>query len=205
MTAAAVPVLREVRLYGRLGREFGRVFRLAVATPAEAVQALRAVLPGFERALLGPGGRAAYHVLVGRGEARRDLGEADLVAPVAAAEPIRLVPVIEGAKRQGLGQTILGATLIFLSWGIGGGLGPVGRMLVQAGTILVLGGVIGAVTGPLSPPPRITTVAGRTPGTPPSWPARAPTRARCMPPSWTSGSTCARATCSGPTAGWRRC
>ena len=46
-------VLREVRLYGALGREFGRVLHLAVATPAEAVRALRAVLPGFERAFLG--------------------------------------------------------------------------------------------------------------------------------------------------------
>ena len=65
-------VLREVRLYGALGREFGRVFRLAVATPAEAVRALIAVLPGFERAFIGRDGRQGYHVFVGRSALRRE-------------------------------------------------------------------------------------------------------------------------------------
>ena len=38
-----------------------------------------------------------------------------------------------------------------------------------------------------------------------SSPTPAPTRARSMSSRCRSGSTCARATCSGPTAGWRRC
>ena len=105
-------VLREVRLYGALGREFGRVFRLAVATPAEAVRALMAVLPGFERAFLGQGGQQAYHVYVGRGESRRDIGKTELRQPLGAAEPIRFVPVIAGAKRGGIVQQIIGVVLI---------------------------------------------------------------------------------------------
>ena len=36
-------------------------------------------------------------------------------------------------------------------------------------------------------------------------PSPAPTRARSSSSRCRSGSTCARATCSGPTAGWRRC
>jgi PAS domain S-box-containing protein len=36
-------------------------------------------------------------------------------------------------------------------------------------------------------------------------PKAAPTRARSSSSRCRSGSTCARATCSGPTAGWRRC
>lgn len=137
--AAGVQVLREVRLYGALGRDFGRVFRLAVKTPAEAVRALRAVLPGFERAFLGRDGRAAYHVFVGRLKQRRDIGVEDIQSPVGAAEPIRLVPVIAGAKRGGVLQSVLGIVLI--AAGILGseiGLGP----LVGIGVSLLLGGVI---------------------------------------------------------------
>ena len=36
-------------------------------------------------------------------------------------------------------------------------------------------------------------------------PSPAPTRARCSSRRCRSGSTCARATCNGPTAAWRRC
>lgn len=139
----AVPVLREVRLYGALGREFGRVFRLAVATPAEAVRALRAVLPGFERAFLGRDGRAAYHVFVGRAAQRRDIGAEQLLEPLGAAAPIRLVPVIEGAKRGGFLQVVLGAALIVAGVVIAfnGGVG-IGDSLIKLGATILIGGVI---------------------------------------------------------------
>jgi predicted phage tail protein len=140
MTALAQPVLREVRLYGALGRQFGRAFRLAVATPAEAVRALRAVLPGFERAFVGPDGRQAYHVFVGRGSHRRDIGEKDVAAPLGEAEPIRLVPVITGAKRGGVLQTIMGAVLIAFDFYTEGAFG--GGKLSEIGAAMILGGVI---------------------------------------------------------------
>lgn len=108
-------VLREIRLYGVLGREFGRVFRLAVATPGEAVHALRAVLPGFERVFLGRDGRAAYHVFVGRKVCRRSLTKEELCEPLGAADPIMFVPVIAGAKRAGTAQVILGAVIFAVS------------------------------------------------------------------------------------------
>jgi predicted phage tail protein len=133
--------LREVRLYGALGREFGRVFRLAVATPAEAVRALRAVLPGFERAFLGRDGRQAYHVFVGRRDARRDIGKGQLQEPIGAAEPIRFVPVIAGAKRGGVLQTIIGYVLM-----VAGAVAVVYTGsdfgLVTLGFSLMVGGVI---------------------------------------------------------------
>ena len=129
-------VLREVRLYGALGREFGRVFRLAVATPAEAVRALRAVLPGFERAFVGPDGRRAYHVFVGRQQQRRDIGEADLQAPLGRDEPIRLVPVVAGAKNGGLFQTILGIAIIAI------GIYAENPQIVGIGVSMLLSGVV---------------------------------------------------------------
>lgn len=122
---AVCPPLREVRLYGHLGRRFGRTFRLAVATAAEAAQALCAVLPGFE-AVFAPG---RYHVFVGRGKQRRDVGEHEAADPLERGAPICIVPVIAGAKRGGLFQTIIGATLIFLG-------------LPQFGVPLIIGGVI---------------------------------------------------------------
>ena len=144
MSALAVPTLREVRLYGALGRQFGRVFRLAVATPAEAVQALMAVLPGFERAFLGRDGQAAYHVFVGRGAQRRDIGEAEAAQPVGSTEPIRFVPEIKGAKSQGGAQVIIGYILTWVGYalyatGYGAGLGAAVQSL---GYSMILGGVI---------------------------------------------------------------
>lgn len=134
-------VLREIRLYGSLGCEFGRVFRLAVATPAEAVRALMAVLPGFERAFLGRDGRQAYHVFVGRGDLRRDVGKDELGEPLGAADPIRFVPVIAGAKRGGVLQTVLGAVLVVaglvLSYYTGSDFG-----LISMGVSMIVGGVI---------------------------------------------------------------
>lgn len=148
MTATA---LREVRLYGRLGREFGRVFRLAVATPAEAARALCAVLPGFRAAFLGPDGHAAYHVFVGRGGQRKAISAEERNDLVASADPIRIVPVIAGAKRQGLGQVILGSVLwaagaMLELYGAFGGGGPlavaVGAGLQQVGFSMIVGGVV---------------------------------------------------------------
>ena len=133
-----VEVIREVRLYGPLGRRFGRVHRLAVATPAEAAQALCAVLPGFERAFVGAVGAppARYHVFVGRGPGRECIGIDRAVEPVGRTEPIRFVPVIEGAKRGGVLQTVAGVALAVVGTIYGQ------PWLVQIGASLALGGLV---------------------------------------------------------------
>ena len=43
--------MRTIRLYGALGEQFGRVWRLDVKSPAEAVRALCSQLPGFRQYL----------------------------------------------------------------------------------------------------------------------------------------------------------
>ena len=140
-------VLREVRLYGPLGRQFGRVFRLAVATPAEAVQALCAVLDGFERAFLGRDGRASYHVFVGRGALRRDIPEDEVEAPIGATDPIRFVPVIVGAKRQGGLQVVVGYALLWVGYAlyatgygyaVGAAVQGIGLSMIGSGIIALL-------------------------------------------------------------------
>lgn len=153
-----VEVLREVRLYGPLGRRFGRVHRLAVATPAEAAQALCAVLPGFERAFAGRIGQppARYHVFVGRGAGREAVSTERAFEPVGRDEPIRFVPVIEGAKRGGLLQVALGVALLVAApylagalWGAGASIGlaaGVSSFGAMAGKMLIMGGIVQLLT-----------------------------------------------------------
>ena len=100
--------IRTVRLYGWLGRAFGREHRLAVASPAEAVRALCALLPGFEKALADSDERGVRFACFA---GRRNLAEDELGLPVGD-DAIRIAPVLAGAKSGGLFQTILGAVLL---------------------------------------------------------------------------------------------
>lgn len=121
-----------ILLYGVLGRQFGKIHRFAVRSPAEAIRALSVNFPGFRRALIDGG---AYRVLRG---GRAALGVDDLRAPQSARESLRIVPVVQGAR--GLGQLILGAALFMA-------IGPVGEFMafnMEAGaamTSFVTGGM----------------------------------------------------------------
>lgn len=131
--------LREVRLYGHLGKRFGRVHMLSVRSPREAVQALKVVLPGFERHVLShnvPG----YHLFTRRVELATNRGAELLDAPVGQGEAIIIVPAVAGAKKGGLLQTIVGAVLI-----IGGALTGQG-WAVQLGASMVMGGIAQMLT-----------------------------------------------------------
>lgn len=104
-------VVRTIRLYGPLGARFGRVHRFAVANAAEAIRALSAMVPGFERELMQSRDRGiAYAVFLGK----RNIGETELMHP-PGQEDIRIAPVIQGSKRAGVLQTILGVALIAVS------------------------------------------------------------------------------------------
>lgn len=100
-----------ILLYGHLGKEFGRVHRYAVKSPAEAVRAMCATIPNFAQKVRNGG---AYRVLVG---GRDPVHKETLHYPNSEKETIRILPVISGAGR-GLGQIILGAALIGLSFAI---------------------------------------------------------------------------------------
>lgn len=138
--------LREVRLYGELGRRFGRVHRVAVASAAEAARALCAVIPGFRAAFLGPDGQQAYHVYAGRGARRELVCEENREAPVGADAPIRFVPRIAGAKRQGAGTFIVGAVLVIVAavvdWFTDGAFASITGPMYKMGFAMMLGGVV---------------------------------------------------------------
>lgn len=139
--------LRTIRLYGYLGAQFGRVHRLAVASCAEAVQALCVLLPGFERELMTSKDRGVgYACFLGR----RNLAD-DQLCDLAGQDDIRIAPVVQGAKRGGLFTLVLGAALFFaapylVNPAMAGLLGEGGAMVLGAGVgsmgkLLMLSGV----------------------------------------------------------------
>lgn len=132
-------MLREVRLYGSLGRLFGRVHHLAVNTAQEAVRALCANYPAFER-YLREHSEPGYHVFIGK----RNIGEADLSEP-AGRDVIKIVPAVAGAKKGGILQIVIGAVLAIVGVVTGQ------TWLVQIGAVLALGGVAQMLT----PTPKI--------------------------------------------------
>ncbi|MDF7648108.1 tail assembly protein [Erwiniaceae bacterium L1_54_3] len=136
--------IRNIRLYGVLGATFGRVYKMSVETPQEAIRALCVVLPGFERFLNNSKKRGiTYAVFSGKRNISKEELEID-----RGDDDIRIAPVIIGSKRGGILQTILGAVLVVVgavvgvmtSWtGVGG---VIGSAMVSAGIGLMAGGVI---------------------------------------------------------------
>lgn len=139
---ALQPDLVQVRLYGHLARRFGRVFELAVATPAEAVRALCIMIPGFEKHVRQEHSEPGYHVLVGK----QSRGEDTLKLTVGQDRVIRIIPAVAGAKRAGVLQIIVGAALVAAGVAINvlskGTLSPLGNALIAAGTSMIIGGVV---------------------------------------------------------------
>ncbi|WP_211440916.1 tail assembly protein [Collimonas humicola] len=149
--------MREVRLYGHLREQFGESFLLDVASPAEAVRALRAIHPGFTGALVGhaPG----YNVLVDD----NGIGVDDLTF-CGSSGTIKIVPLVSGAKAGAL-QTIVGAVMIVVGMvATAYGFGTVGVPLTNAGYAMVIGGI---ATMLFSPPG--TAAPKEQPGNTPSY------------------------------------
>lgn len=138
--------LRTIRLYGKLGAKFGRVFRMAVNSPAEAVRALCIQLPGFEQYLMTAKDRnEGYAVFIGK----RNLAEDELQTP-ASREDIRIAPVILGAK-SGWATVILGAALIASGMWVAtmtfANAAAIGGAISGIGVSMAIGGVTQLLTG----------------------------------------------------------
>jgi predicted phage tail protein len=131
-----------VILLGELGRRFGRRHQLAISSAAEAIRALAANFPAFERELVASGERGVgYRVLAGRDPLTLER----LHEPTGSLR-ITLAPVVSGAGGNGLGQILLGAALIAVAWWNPMGWAASGAFLSQAtlysvGTSMILGGV----------------------------------------------------------------
>ncbi|NIJ84481.1 putative phage tail protein [Xanthomonas arboricola] len=139
MSMHAVPKVRVVRLYGVLRAKFGKEFRLAVASPAEAIRALSVQLPGFQAFLMGAKDLGLTFAVF---NGQRNLSKEQLHDP-PGADAIRIAPVLQGSKRGGVLQTILGAVLVVVGVVLSAnGLGVIGVPLTNAGIAMVIGGVV---------------------------------------------------------------
>ncbi|ENJ1323398.1 tail assembly protein [Salmonella enterica] len=135
--------LTTIRLYGALGARFGRVHKLAVQTSAEAVKALCVNFDGLEEYLMNAK-KNGMTFAVFRGKRNIDVQD---FKELGGDSDIRIAPIMEGAKKAGMFQTILGAVLVVVgavvgvmtSWtGVGG---VIGSGMVTAGIGMMAGGV----------------------------------------------------------------
>ncbi|HCD1249020.1 TPA: tail assembly protein [Citrobacter freundii] len=133
--------LTTIRLYGALGARFGRVHKLAVQTSAEAVKALCINLDGLESYLMNAKKNGMVFAVF-RG--KRNIGVDDY-QNLGGNNDIRIAPVMEGAKKAGLFQTILGAVMVVAGIVVTGmtfgSAGVIGAGMVSAGIGMMAGGI----------------------------------------------------------------
>ncbi|WP_339025777.1 tail assembly protein [Leclercia pneumoniae] len=133
--------LTTIRLYGALGARFGRVHKLAVQTSAEAVKALCVNFDGLEDYLMNAK-KNGMTFAVFRG--KRNIGTQDF-KELGGDSDIRIAPVMEGSKKAGIFQTILGAVMvvagIVMTVISGGTASPLAASLMVSGVGMMAGGI----------------------------------------------------------------
>jgi len=146
--------LTTIRLGGQLGKKFGKVYRFYVTSPAEAIRALSSQLDGFAAYLGDEKRQTRYKVFV----ADKLIDPENELHDMSGSKEIRIAPVIQGAKRDGVFQTILGSALIAMAFipGMGtvaatGAFNALGGTAFSMGVSLALGGIAQM----LSPQPKL--------------------------------------------------
>jgi len=135
--------LKTVRLLGAAGQKFGRVFKIAAASPAEALRALEALRPGFYAWVLEQHERGvAWRVVTDQAEGL----DKDELERGTSARTIIFAPVLQGAG--GVGKILLGVALIAVAIFVPAPFGLSSIMLGVGliGGALVLGGIADLVT-----------------------------------------------------------
>ena len=164
--------LTRIELYGHLRKRFGRRFMLAVGSPAEAIRALCFQVKGF-RAWVEAHSEPGYRVIVGTEPATMDT----LGNPVGGGEVIKIIPVVGGAHGD-VGQILLGAALIYLTWGAGAsvlaGWGA-SAGLVSATSAIGWSMVLGGVASMLATPPQVGATGQNGPSDMPYYSFGSPT------------------------------
>lgn len=140
--------MRVIKVYGTLAKFLGqRSFKAAVKTPAEAIRFLVANFPGIKEHMA----EKFYKVSVDKSDLQIADHPEQLHFPTLQSEVIKIVPVVGGAKRGGLGQILAGIGLIAISFllpgaGIFGTTSIFGVTAAQGGAVLAgLGSAISAV------------------------------------------------------------
>lgn len=147
-------MLTTVKLYGHLGRKFGRRHVFNIHTVGEAVRAMEANYPGFSKYVIAHS-EPGYHIVLGH----KDLTVEQLVIPVSE-RVIRFIPVVAGAGKSPWVSIVIGVALIWATGGLaavgmsgfsalaaGGAYAGLGAMVGAMGAAMVLGGVSQLLAG----------------------------------------------------------
>ena len=134
MSAIVYSPMTTIKLSGSLAQKFGRLHRRQVSSGDtwEVFRALKATIDGFE-AEIRRLDRLGLRFAIFRN--RKNVG-ADAFG-MGGAREIRIVPVIEGSKRGGILQIVLGVVLIAASY-FGAPTAPAGIALLAGGVIQML-------------------------------------------------------------------
>lgn len=133
--------MKTIILHGILAKKFGKSFRLSVGSTKEAMRALCVQLTGFEAFMMNAHRQglrfAVFHDKHNVGESELDMTH--------TAKIIRVVPIVEGSKKAGVLETIIGAVMVVAGVVVTGmtfgGAGAVGAGLIGAGIGLMVGGI----------------------------------------------------------------
>ena len=133
--------MKTIILHGILAKKFGKTFKLSVNSTKEAMRALCVQLTGFEAFMMNAHRQglrfAVFHDKHNVSESELDMSH--------TAKIIRVVPIVEGSKKAGVLETVIGAVLVVAGVVVTGmtfgGAGAVGAGLIGAGIGLMVGGI----------------------------------------------------------------
>lgn len=142
--------MRTIRLYGELGRRFGRIHRFDVSTPAEALRALCANFKGLQDYFMNAHEQKIQFRVATAGA---DLSKIEQIND-PASQTIKFIPVVVGAGGDGAFQTFLGIALIVTGAVIAPFAPQAGAFFINTGIALTLGGIAQMLSpGPKAPDP----------------------------------------------------
>lgn len=136
-------MITTIRLYGALGKKFGKQFRMDIRSPRDAIDAIDMQKPGFRRFIMELDGiNFGFGVKVGDRQIREEL----LDFP-AVGRTVTIVPVLRGsASSKAWIQIIAGVALIAIGLFVPG-LQGYGVYIAGLGFSLALGGVSSLLMG----------------------------------------------------------
>lgn len=147
-------MLKKITLKGAMGKKFGRHHEYAVADFREALRAMCATIPGFKKYMSTAhidGIRFAFF------SGRENIGIEEFDMAKGANEFV-IMPIIEGAKRGGVLQVVIGAVALvaafftagasMAAWGaaLSAGAMSATTVLTGIGISMMLGGVVQLLT-----------------------------------------------------------
>ena len=136
-------MLKTIKLYGVLGKKFGKEFHLAVESTREAVKALSVQVPGFEQFMLTAHEQGLAFAVFQDDE---NISE-DQIDFETGAKVIKIVPKVIGAGgNNGVFQFVLGVVLIVAGYFTFGATSAYGVALIGAGAGMAIGGITQMLT-----------------------------------------------------------